>query len=103
MKYIKTFESKYLNPNKKENNKFNVEDYVRIKNTEYNNIDVFKVKHVLKNYKNKSVSNSDFEYKLYTLNNEPLRFWVNEIYLKLATPEEIETAELNMSTKKYNI
>ena len=30
MKYIKTYEVKYLNPNKKENNKFNIGDYVKM-------------------------------------------------------------------------
>lgn len=106
MKYIKTYEVKYLNPNKKENNKFNIGDYVKMTKfeTSLGNKDVFKVKHIIKNYKyKKEVSFSDFEYKLHDLENKPLRFLVNENFLKLATPEEIEECELNMAAKKYNL
>lgn len=105
MKYIKTFErSKYLNPNKKYDNKFNVGDYVKIKEHS-NNKDVFKIKHISIHYTKPTYSGPIFyfEYKLHYLDNIPLIFWVNEKFLEKATPEEIEISEIDRTTRKYNI
>ena len=109
MKYIKTFEVRYLNPDKKGNNKFIAGDYVKItyyiglKDNE-DNVDVFKVKHITKKYNNRTISSLlDFQYKLCDLYGTPLRFWIDEKYLRLATPEEVEKCKLNNSAKKYNL